>query len=633
VGDLGLIQNIPDGTAAALRMEMRSMKLQKQLLNNWLSHKIVIGFCLLLILSLSGTNLARASSRGSSFSSRKLGLISLNQVKTDDFFLRYLKELYAELNNTYSPTQNSMLDGDRGFFEWVPDGAIISAVPAECLPEAFEGQALESLLTSAAYAQRVKSYFDHCGPYLSARATGGLMGLIDFAMASYPFLDNSRIRPIVFQTPDGRKLNGFIGIKDDSPRPWVIYKCGVFCAAEADGASIKNYVMHLFDQSPFNVIVLGNRTGYDYIVPNRVFSFGGSYESQDFIDVARWLREQSNYRNLVSSVHVVAVSLAGSAAFLTERRLSGVGSQRADLIQSVSSLCAVSDLRSTVEDMYGDSLKGSIFSRLTWNYLQAAKFALPEAEDLLNNDRPETQEFPDFLGQLTARFMPKAEDSKTEEEWLKDFWDKNRYTTTPNQSRVPLFVWASEDDSVVSYQLNTGKLIKPSEHSINPNVGIVGLASGEHCGFATAYGYPVASSILRTFILNNSPEYSVQSNQQVLGLNVNLPSMIAGERIIASWWSQSQRTPWALSLNFEIYGADDSLCPEELEFAGASNCRRVASLEVSGDLFSGLGFLPPKNQVEFEALVRELNARMSIYRDGRSIVGQTSWPNQLVVRF
>jgi hypothetical protein len=557
-----------------------------------------------------------------------MGTHSFNQTSRGDFFLSYLKEMYKQQSKTLGAE-------DRGFLEWVPDGSLISAVPVECLPESFERQAQQKNMKTSEYGRMAQDYFNHCGKYLSAKSTGGLMGLIDFAMASYPFLENSRIRPLVFKKKDGRSVNGFIGIKDQTPRPWVIYKCGVFCAAEPNAASLKNYMIHLFDQSPFNVILLGNRTGQDYIATNKVFNFGGYFESQDFFDVAQWLRP---YASIVSSVHAVAVSLAGSAAYLTEERLNSADRQQAGLFQSITSLCAVSDLRPTVDNMYGDSLKGFIFSNLTWYYLDSIRDQLSGVNDLLGGEQPESYEFPNLLGRLASRFMgdnsvnnPISDD--VEKARQQEFWQRSHYSAYHHDTKVPMFVWASENDSVVDYSINTGNLMKVKAQRNDPNLGMVGVPLGEHCGFATAYGYSVAATMLRTFILNNSPEFVESRLQNYIPVNVLLPQMIEGERIISYWWSQGRSQTRNLELNMEIYGADDSLCPEELIYEGAENCRRIAKIEFPEDYFSTHGFTRVGNLIEKEALVRELNGRVSLNFQGKNIVGSSTWPDQIFIRF
>lgn len=533
------------------------------------------------------------------------------------------------------PFQANM--NDRGFLEWVPDGSLISAVPPECRPEVLEQKIKQQRPSAAQFGDWVQDYFNRCGELLNAHATGGLLGLIDFAVASYPFLENSQIKPMQFKFPDGRLVNGFIGVKDDHPRPWVIYKCGVFCSAEANAASLKNFMIHLFDQSPFNVIFVGNRTGTDFIKANKRFNFGGYFEHQDFIDLSRWLRDESPYAHLVSSVHVVAVSLAGSAAFLTEQRLSADGSPQRALIQSVTSLCAVSDLRPTVENMYANSLKGFIFSRLTWQNLKSVRGSLAGAEDLLGGDQPDSRRFPSLLGQLATRYIGDdilgvmADQPAIEKE--KAFWERSQYSAYKHKAPLPLFIWASEDDSVVDYHINTGKLMSVKPKAVDPNLAIVGVPRGEHCGFATAYGYPVVATMLRSFVLNNSPEFRWEPETQIIPIKAPLRRMIAGERIINYWWAQGREGEDSLELNLEVYGADDSLCPEEWAYDGAETCRRIAKIEFTEEFFAQHGFKSSHNLIEQEALVRELNGRVGLARDGQSVIGASQWPNQIVLHY
>lgn len=590
------------------------------------------------LVCLVNCAIAEASSREHSFSRRPMRSQSIKQTDRDDFFLRFLKEMYKHQSKAQSFSTQS---ADRGFFEWVPDGSLFSAVPSECLPESFEQKARRVGMTPSEYGAIAQDYFNRCGSYLSARATGGLMGLIDFAMASYPYLENSKITAYKFPTKDGRVVNGFIGIKDQTPRPWVIYKCGVFCAAEPSSASLKNYMIHLFDQTPFNVIFLGNRTGQDYIVENRAFNFGGYFEAQDFIDIGQWLRYESPYKNLVSSVHAVAVSLGGSAAYLMQQRLSTTESQKRGLFQSVSSLCAVSDLKPTVDNMYDDTLKGFIFHHLTWFYLNSVKHRLSDVDDILTDEPPERYQFPNILGRLAARFMSNrsqtqlfgADNDALEEAKQNEFWQRSQYSAQSHRYEVPMFVWASEDDSVVDYYINTQTLAKARSQQRDPNLGIVGVPMGDHCGFATAYSYSVTSTMLRTFILNNSPEFQINTQAHSLPMTTDLAPMIEGERIVSYWWSQGRNQDRVIQLNMEIYGADDSLCPAELEMQGPESCYRVAAVTFPEGQFASFGMNAPNNLVEKEALIRELNGRVSILSQGQSIIGKTQWPQQLLFRY
>jgi hypothetical protein len=584
-----------------------------------------IKLSLALVFLFSSTSTI-ASSRDRSLY-RPINSVKLqSQSPHGDFIIQYLQALIQQENH------KNLTGVERSFYEWAPDGSLISAIPPECLPEVFEKAALKSMMQTSTFGKLTQEYFNRCGNLLSANATEGIFGLIDYATASYPFLENSKIKAHIFQTKDGHILKGFIGIKDKTPRPWVIYKCGVYCGAEPNAVSLKNYMIHLFDQTPFNVIFLGNRTGEDYIINNRAFNFGGYFESQDFFDIAHWLREDSQYKDLVSSVHVVAVSLAGSAAYLTENKMSHEEKSNEKLIQSVTSLCAVSDLRPTVENMFAETLKGKIFTYITWQKLQIAKNTLTSGADLIGDEQPESSEFPKLLGQLASRFM---NSNGTHIEKEREFWEKSHYSSQKSLSQVPLLVWASEDDSIVDFRINTGQLLKHNFKNPDPNLGIVKVPRGEHCGFATAYGYSPTASIIRTFILNNSPEFKYKTKSLPVQNYFKLQRMSEGERIISTWWSNSTKKNDSenLNLKIEIYGADDSLCPKEWAYEDHPNCKRLVEINFPISFFESDDFIKPQNTIEKEALIRDLNARTSLTYNETTIIDSIHWPDQISIRY
>lgn len=513
--------------------------------------------------------------------------------------------------------------------EWVPNGGLMVHVPIDCLPESFEKSAQQNHLPAFYFGQLTENYFNRCGKLLNRKASGGLTGLSEFALVSYPFLDNSKIKSHVFKLKNGRTLRGFIAIKDQTPRPWVIYKCGVFCSADANAASVKNYMIHLFDQSPFNMIILGNRTGDDYITENKVFNFGGYFDSEDFLEVAQWLKYESQYKKIVSSIHLVAVSLGGSAAYIAESKLSS-SFEIPPLVQSITSICAVANLKPTVDDMFGNTAKGKIFSHITWKKLQSYKPVLSDASDLITGDKPNLEDFPNLLGKITGRYISSTEE---ETEKIKTFWERNQFANDMHYSQVPLFIWASEDDSVVDYNINTETLRQLNLQRQDFNRAIVKLSKGEHCAFATAYGYSITSSILRTFILNNSPEFNLIHHPKEISFQVTLPNLNANEKIVSYEWSSHPKLINSVLLNFYIYGADDSLCPEQNAYQDHENCYRKVSIELQSSFFSLNGFTQPLNIIENQALARELNARISLLFDNENIVNTSHWPNRLLVRF
>ena len=278
--------------------------------------------------------------------------------------------------------------------------------------------------------------------------------------------------------------------------------------------------------------------------------------------------------------------------------------------------------------------------------MSTLKPVLPELNNLIGEQKPANSEFPDLLGSIAVRFerlnfnstlktnnINGTDSGENDNQKKQEFWDKTKYSSYNHYSHIPLFVWASEDDSVVDYNINTGNLLKLRSQKNNPNLGIVHVPKGEHCGFATAYGYSVTSTILRNFVLTNSPEFALSHLKRTILLNLGLPKMSSGERLINYWWSQGRGQTNTIELNLEIYGADESLCPEEWEYRGSPNCRKVVRVPYSENKFSEYGFIRPTNLVEKEALVRELNARVHLLTNAGTSIGMSQWPDQFEISF
>ncbi len=61
----------------------------------------------------------------------------------------------------------------------------------------------------------------------------------------------------------------------------MISKCGVFCDVTESPGSL-SIAMNLFDQSPFNIILVSNHTGAKHIQNNASLFMGGYYEAYFF---------------------------------------------------------------------------------------------------------------------------------------------------------------------------------------------------------------------------------------------------------------------------------------------------------------------------------------------------------------
>lgn len=506
----------------------------------------------------------------------------------------------------------------------IPNGAYPGPISQKCWFSEFEKRALRSGLTGHEYSLYVNDYFNICGKELSKFSSFSILGLYEFSKTRYDFLDNSQIKKIQISFDNGKTLTGFIGLKDlKNPRPWLVVKCGVFCSASPSSSNI-NFMIHLFDETPFNIVFLANRTGYEYISMNKRLTVGGLLESQDLYSVAEWLKKNSPYKQLVSSMHAVGISLGGASVLFADQVVPNLSEDHKQVkFNSMMAICPVVNLAPTIYNVYS-GIKGVFFASKTWELLRALRAFLPEIKDFLDrNEEPSQEEFPSIMLASTSRYgstekssFGKLPELKSE----KDVAKFNQYSEFAENVNTPLFVWASEDDDIVDNDINTRRLLKSILSKKSNHLGVVNVPYGNHCAFATAYGFPTASSILRTFVLNNSPEFTaLRKDEEFLLEDIKL-NLKTGEKIVNYFWSSKLNEKF-LSLYIEVANPIDmEICQALAPIETHKVCRKRTEIRLPLALLDKLGRSMPTTQAEAQGLTRWLNSQVKLVNNRDELV-------------
>lgn len=503
-----------------------------------------------------------------------------------------------------------------------PEGTQKAALSKKCQPFIFE-KALASSSSPKIFSEKVNALFAECEESWRNLNTPGLLGLLEFTAVEYNFSKNEQIRSIDFEFKNGFHLKGFIAVKDlQNKRPWVLIKCGVFCAAE-ESSSMRNFVMNLFDESPFNILILGNRTGEDFIKDNKTVSVGGLYESADFFAVANWIHKHELYGKTVSSFHALGISLGGSASVMAEHYHPAYEINDNARIASFTAICPVVDLQPTIHDMFAPGIKGELFSRLTWSQLMTTKHRLSEDQDLLKSSRrPSGEEFIDLFAQFGLRSGQRMQAHPSYfgkhplVHSINDYWSLSNFTEQERKIEKPLFVWASKDDMIVSNRINTAHL-EQSALAQDNNLALVNVNYGNHCGFTTAYGHAVTSAILRSFILSQSPEYDYQRTYHEKEFHLNKNILSYGETHLRQIWFTKENSEW-VTLRFETFSSYGEACYFNTPDDKFSECKKTKNIKMS------LKSLPvkvdiPRNKEEAAILNRYLNTHLKLYNNAMPI--------------
>lgn len=552
-------------------------------------------------------------------------------------FLRAFSEELVKSNDDLKASKSSLI---KSSLDNIPLAEPKGSIPPHCNPHQFTSQALAQYQNANQFGHFTKSYFDECSKYLTSGNILGILGLVKFSTIKYDVTKNPLIKPVTLTLSDGSKLESYIGVKDyTTARPWIILKCGVFCDITTS-PSMYNFVINFFDQSPFNILFVSNYTGADYIKANSSLRLGGSYEVYDFYDIAQWLKYESPYKETVDSIHAVGVSLGGSAAMAVGKLSHLYRSKYTEenLFNSSTAICPVVNLEPTLHDMYGDTRKGKIFKFLTWKYLMDAAPYLDKAHDYLDSKTPPKAElFPPMLTDIVLRYGVPWEQAEPPGRisWIPEnavnFLRKNHFVEDYGKTlTVPTLAWASKDDHVVNFDLNTKTLLNLS----NPpsTLGTVDIEFGDHCAFDTSYGYGATTTVLQSFILNNSPNFKTKSKLVSIELPFSAPLLSNKEIHMKQWWTTKTHSS-EITLNYETF--DPTLhysCHYIKPYKSNYICRRHYVQSFSIEALQTLGIKIPQNETESQILTRKLNGMMRVSNFSNPIDGTHLAPTHLVWR-
>ncbi len=520
----------------------------------------------------------------------------------------------------------------RGLFEEVPDGLSTKEMSPVCDPRRFEDSVVGRKLTTKEYLKQAKNYFSKCSGELTQKSWKGILGLLKFSKYEYWFMSHPQIREFTVKLSDGTRVPGILALKQDPrPRPLVIVKCGVFCAV-GPTASLKSYMMHLFDQSPFNVLLLANQTGMDYIAMNKRVTLGGWAEGYEVLEVGKWMMEKWEHKDRISSLHLMGISLGGNAAVMgaafNDKYLLPSGRK---VFSSVTAICPVISLRPSLDKLYGGQIVGRAFSKMTKDHFKEARNYIQDVPDLITNELiPSSRhEMADYIGKVASTSLQRRGIASVPS----SFFKSNNFWNWKEEVKTPLMVWASKDDMVVNNAINAQVMEYDDVYEKSPNVGVLNLKYGNHCAFASAYGAQASAAVLRTFVLNHSPEFSMSYRSKL-----EMPWSFGFDKLHSQYEHISQT--WHFTANsdkvkvvfrlFNWNGGRD--CFEKGPWEGNPSCTIAREKIVPLVALKALGARVPRTNAEAQALSREFNTKVEFRIKGHPLNGTHSHDFYMVWR-
>lgn len=323
---------------------------------------------------------------------------------------------------------------------------------------------------------------------------------------------------VLFRLPGGVQLKGFLALKPDRQRrPLVIFRTGIFSNTQEFYAERYLFMM-AFEQSPFHVLVLESISGSEFVKHNSSHSaFGFDEGIQNFL-VARLLqRKDQPISQKISSVHMMGISMGGHgalfAALLNDLNPKPNGDK---VLQSTLVFCPLLNPRETFD--FHQSFEPNNRALNSWasERLSVLKMHYPRLKN--------SSFVADFFSELNQSYQgplssdPELRFPKEIEKLLAGkerdfFWRVNDFWSSYQNIQTPVFNFSTVQDPFVSWPLNSGRLRDGRINLKNSNFKLFSFDEAYHCSFSVAYDWNFLSTLIQTYFLYHSPEFTTEKRE------------------------------------------------------------------------------------------------------------------------
>ncbi|WP_255490067.1 hypothetical protein [Bdellovibrio sp. KM01] len=420
--------------------------------------------------------------------------------------------ILADAPGRYPAVLNFLFEGILG---WTPTGEGQS-VTDNCNISVWASRLQDPRVAVSAQLQGglMQKYLQECGSQLQTEDLGEMVNVRRYLTMRYNAYEHPFLRRVVINLPGNVKLKGLLALKGDSKRrPLVIFRSGIFSSIE-DFRPERAWMMMLFEQSPFNVLLLENLTSADFIANNNQFSFGGYDEGIQNILIAQMLRNPTEpLSRVVDSVHIMGMSLGGPGVLfssLLNKYNSPAGSP---LIQSFLALCPVINLKETMESLTNSGTRSAFIDLWGRRRLRGIEEKLPgvvQYDSFKFIHKAVSEVVRTYHGGLSyinsVKLPPGMKDSE-------DFWGLNNFWPYYKDVSEPVMIWATDHDFMVPYAINAQKISNKVMKIDSRNIRVVEFPEGYHCTLPVAYDWKLSSSMFQSYVLSHSPHFKMRANK------------------------------------------------------------------------------------------------------------------------
>lgn len=389
-----------------------------------------------------------------------------------------------------------------------------------CQPQVWQARLQDSRLKGSSQLQGalLQKYLQECHSELETGADGSFENARRMMSMNYEIQQHPFLRRVVVQLPGNIQLKGLLALKGDfKRRPFVVMRLGIFGSVE-EFRPERAWLMMLFEQSPFNVLVLENMSSGDFVANNNQFSFGGYDEGVQNILVAKMLRDANEpLAKLVDSVHFFGVSLGGHGVLFSSLLSKYNSFAHEPLIQSSMAFCPVVDLHETMKKLTKGRMNSAlvdVWARRRLHELEKKMPAVASHESFGFLDKVVSEVARNYTGGLSYNasvlLPPGMKDGA-------NFWALNDFWRYYQDVQEPVLVLATSQDPLVPYAFNSQALASKKANS--RNIRVVEMAQGVHCTLPVAYDWKFMASVMQSYILSHSAHFKMTERNLAVDLS------------------------------------------------------------------------------------------------------------------
>ena len=570
-------------------------------------------------------------------------------------------------------TATPLMSAQAGLTSYAPVGWTLIHYPnqdqIDCIADHLEVE-LQSLPTPEQRLARLDQYFTQCSDNTKLVQVDNeiQVGIVD-SLDGLLKLASPNLRKIPqFKVKDGYLFPAILGIQRSQfhpgapavavKRPLVIIKCGTQC--DLNHFTEQTPIAQLFDEGPFHVLGIPSMTGSDFQKLNGFFAAGGYQEGMNLLEIAKAVvgldspiaRDQNGHDllppEMISSVHVVGLSLGGNAAaiaaYLASKRENLNPLTGKPYIQSATVISPALDLLKAMQRLFiagADSLIGKSFFKSFWAQISSMFKTEPEILQVFKDagldtspqaKPPAPQRVPTLIARAAipgyrARLGFGADFDEDK------FWTMNNFVELVDsmEEPVPINVLHAANDRVIFGSENAERL------KGKKNIFYLEVPYGSHCMQGNVYGWHLSGIVLRQLILAQTPELEMKFDRVALAKTpgVNIPEPLGkshGGEYIGVKMTLRAGVPRIL---VQSRSFSRERIPDLMDVVNADITWHEARGQIAMNIF-GVSADAILSEGSAEAMSRWLNANVSLYNeeaaDGKHWLRSDAVPDFAVIK-